>query len=381
MDVMNVQQILMIPGDEIDFVFDEPDDAPADKLDPKYDRLRIERRGLREWKSFEGWPPALRNIMTQPTHVPVHWRPDIEELDRYAAAEINVVDLLKKTIIGRVNCALRTASHPVRIIGTPKFFGSNGEGSQRIGPDLVVIDGRPPTLDRIRHNVVAFGDVKVKQPRNLSSMTFLPETNCYEGWLAQPVQACLGLNIPFGFLLTNRELIIFQLVRMEDEPSSTRVTRGSAPEHYKHTSLTPSRQREAIYSSPMQRQQENWLHFYDGDTDIPSIDAWRPRTPPNRSTALLSPPPAVRHSHFEISRTRMLSSPPPVRQRDRTPSDSQGSVFTDNGDPNLDLSFLLMRTYNLMSNPEVGIRLFELIMLAKELKNKGQLRIGPHKYV
>ncbi|KAI1736017.1 hypothetical protein F4680DRAFT_452468 [Xylaria scruposa] len=37
-------------------------------------------------------------------------------------------------------------------------------------------------------------------------------------WLAEPVQACRDLNVPFGFLLTNRELVIFHLITIEDKP-------------------------------------------------------------------------------------------------------------------------------------------------------------------
>lgn len=88
---MDVEQILDIPQGEIEFLY--PSDARADRFDPRFKTLRVQRQGLREWNSFEEDPAYLQEFMKRPTGYQVGWKPSASVIPwtRYLASETNMV--------------------------------------------------------------------------------------------------------------------------------------------------------------------------------------------------------------------------------------------------------------------------------------------------
>ncbi|KAF2972908.1 hypothetical protein GQX73_g531 [Xylaria multiplex] len=185
------------------------------------------------------------------TCVPVGWQPYIDEWGRYASTELNVVDLLKATLILRLRIALQAAAPGMSIIGTPKHFKSywghanapEGSPETRIGPDLIVLDGDGgsiPEREELDKYIVTVGDIKVSHPvLNQDEESFLPGTNCYESWLVQPSQCCMDLDIPFGFLLTNYEIVFFHLPWSKSTPLLASHTRLSGTPLFQLLSRVP----------------------------------------------------------------------------------------------------------------------------------------------
>lgn len=235
---------------------------------------------MRRWTSFEQFSKHTGRVATLSTGLPGGWQPLVHEWERFAASELSVVDLLKKTLFERVKAALSAACPGMCIVGTPTHFPSYGTdenrpesyAEKRIGPDLVVLEGRarpPPGISKLSGRVVVIGDVKLKHPYNTAAERVLPETTgCYESWLTQPVQCCIDLDISLGFVLTNIEVMFFHLCRME-EGSPTRVKTRSAGATGVLDGLTVVTSDD--FSSPVVRQAHHWISFEEGDIDIRAI--------------------------------------------------------------------------------------------------------------
>ncbi|KAI1502220.1 hypothetical protein F5X99DRAFT_380241 [Biscogniauxia marginata] len=421
---MDVEHVLDIPRGELAFLY--PSDAPADRFDSRFKALRVERRGLREWDSFEENPAYLQKFMKRPTGHPTSWRPSIFPWTRYAGSETNVVDLLKSSLILRLNIALDTIFSGVSIIGTPKHFPSYGTDDNRfeggpevhIGPDLPVLDGDArfsPALQELQNKVITFGDAKVKNPgltRDKSRL--LPGTlGCYESWLAQAVQCCIDLDIPICWLQTNIEVVFIHLSRSHDYmfQNDNVTTRSSRGVSFKLEALPSDATQEPEYSSPPVRQTHDWLNFNDGDAEVPLIsksDLQKQQcaTPmgssyqnvPSSPTPLQSSPldrkRARETTPEELNSSQQTVYPPPTPSPDpRTTHDnvsvgdfpfSSSQIGTIS--PSIfhsdiraeDVSHVFIKSYPL-NDRDVGKRLLELIMLAKRARDLGVLKINPWK--
>ncbi|KAI3316573.1 hypothetical protein HD806DRAFT_424638 [Xylariaceae sp. AK1471] len=427
---MNIQQVLKIPKGEIEFT--HPGDAPPDSFDRSYATLRVERRGLRKWETYEEKPSYVQDLMKRPTGLPADWRPVIDDWDRFAASELSVADLLKKTVIQRVKIALNIVSPGTSIVGTPAHFQSYGsddnriEGGfeKRIGPDLVMLDGgsrQPPNLQDFQKYIVAIGDIKVKQVESIKhNPKILPGTiGIYESWLAQPVQCCIDLNIPIGFVLTNVEVVFFHLCKLPDfsTTKNDKTTRASKTALNILETLPSDATLEPEYSSPIVRYGHDWLDFYDGDAGVPLIthrsfieQQWatpirsshatiKPPETPQRFTSLLSSPLARKRSkgnHLDSTRSSQedfnqppSSSPDPRTERNmvsledlpsswrpRTVSPSDYEVDNRGDDP----THILIRSYPVEDNEDLGEQLFGLLTLALRMKKNDLLKIGAFKH-
>lgn len=427
---MDIKTVLKVPRDEFQFI--HPMDEPSDGFDRRFARLRVERRGLRKWTSFEENPISLQDLLKVPTSLPTDWRPYIDPWDRVLASELSMVDLFKKTIGQRLKISLNTISPGTSIVGTPKHFNSYGnddnrpEGSLevRIGPDFVVLDDDAswaewsPELRMLEHMAIAIGDAKVKRFVG-SEDKILPGTvSCYESWLAQAVQCCIDLDIPLGFVVTNVEIVFFHVLKVEEEEGSwknqTRTTRSTTTGAGRVTALPSDVPSEADYSSPMVRKTQDWIDFAMGDSDIPFVSKAdqihetpaqsTPRSPLRVPLQLTSP--TKSHSVWQ---PQLQSSPLLRKQRQDTPEappsmPSMQSPTTSTPEsrtiptvasssfsrygfstPALqrsqrqeDMTYILIKPY-LFEDGETGQRLFEFIMLAKRAKEHGLLCIGPHK--
>jgi len=425
---MDVENILVIRKDELDFYY--PNDAPSNRFDPRFKTLRVERRGLRKWSSFEEDPAYLDKFKKLPTGYPSNWKPTAFPWTRYLGSETNMVDLLKSTLILRLNIALDIVSPGTSVIGTPKHFRSYGTDDNRleggpevhVGPDMFVVGGdptTPPNLGDLEARIVAFGEAKVKHADLTKNATeFLPGTvGCHESWLAQAVQCCIDLNIPLGWVQTNFEVVLFQLSRTRNPQSQSHAmtTRSSNLQSSHSVSLLSDVTEEPEYTSPLGRETHDWLDFYDGDFEIPfindSIEHMRhltpvrspncgprsPMTPLNRTASRYSPfgqkriretTPEEPASSQESAHVPPTPCPPPrtapgnsyagdflsspLRVKTISPSDFSEDIRAE------DASHIFIKAYPL-DDPNVGKRLFELIMLAKRAADLNVLRIGPWK--
>ncbi|KAI3326644.1 hypothetical protein HD806DRAFT_412433 [Xylariaceae sp. AK1471] len=427
---MNVENILGIPKDELKFHC--PGDAPSDRFDPRFKILRVERRGLREWTSFEEDPVYLDKFKKLPTSYSSTWKPIVFPWNRYLGSETNMIDLLKSTLMLRLNIALDIVSPGTSVIGTLKHFRSYGTDDNRleggpevhIGPDLPVLSGdlttpAPPDLRDLEARIVTFGEVKVKDMDVTKKRAkFLPGTFCYESWLAQAVQCCIDLNISLGWVQTNREVVLFHLSKIRDHQSyNEAITTRSSNLQSSHLESLPSDvTEEPEHSSPMVRQRQDWLNFHDGDAGIPFItdsilenmrrlapmrssnrDLRSPTTSLNR-TALPSSPLGVERTRQTTpeeptSSQQSVDVPPtpcpppraapgnpsagdfaftPSQIGTRSPSDWSDDIRAE------DPTHVFIKSYSL-EDEDVGKRLFELIMLAKRAADLEVLQIGPWK--
>ncbi|KAH9907251.1 hypothetical protein F4778DRAFT_721181 [Xylariomycetidae sp. FL2044] len=410
--IMNVGDLLVIPEHEL--VFLHPDDAPHDRIDTRFARLRVERRGLRRWDSFEECSEYVGSLLGGLTKCPTGWRPLIVPWARYAGSETNVADLLKSTLILRLSLALDAiSSGTMSIVSTPKHFPSYGTDDNRtdgdfetlIGPDLVVLDGNLnalPELKDLQRQLLAFAEIKVKNPCvTAKESRILPGTiACYESWLAQAVQSCLDLDISLGWVQTNTEVVLFHVCKA-NKPVESRapVTRSSSRPHAPEC-LPSDATEETEWSSPIIRQADDWLNFDDGDVEIPLISTrfggqlpaaadqgsisslstpvkQLPQTPENVPVSRSSVK-RVRHTTPEPASSSQLSTYPPTPCPDpaATPVGRRGGSLLSSpwGEDQRDgdASHVLITSYSL-EDADVGKRLFELILLARRAKSHNVL--------
>ncbi|KAJ5721075.1 uncharacterized protein N7483_009009 [Penicillium malachiteum] len=135
------------------------------------------------------------------------------------------------TLITRVNVALQHAipsgDRSATIIVCPGAFDSHlpdeKGGNSTILPDLVVLEGeyKPQdryfdTLDELasNHKVLAVGDVKLAD-RN-GEDTVRGAHSCHRSYLAQVQHYAVMTNTRFGFVLTNKELVLAQFLRSDE---------------------------------------------------------------------------------------------------------------------------------------------------------------------
>jgi hypothetical protein len=410
---MNVSDVLKVPKDEISFIY--PAEPRRDGTDQRFKFLRVDRRGLRQWDSYEEVPPYLNRFLELPTHCPSGWRPIvIGGWDCYAGSELLMLDKYKSTLIHRVNIALGASVSGISIIGTPRNFPSygtdenrqEGESEVQIGPDLVVLDGDPmlaPSLRELESNVIAVGDAKLK-PRGIDGTSaILPGTlGCYESYLAQSVQYCIDFNIPFGFVLTNLELVLFQLVRQAGDSQSHHVTTRSMRSDVAKLHTIPSDfSSELDFSSPIYRRTYDWIQFDDGDSEIPLVTRksytypGHQTTPTHSRRQVFSTP--ASHQGAQVDWNTPSNSSQGMDQRESTPCPvphgasevgewPQSSQY-DTATPSVfeadiradNPTHVLIRSCP-ATNEDLALRLYQLIMLAKRTKDLDVLEIGPWKY-
>lgn len=175
-----------------------------------------------------------------------HWNSAwIPDLERLIYCERQLEALFHKTLISRVNFALRAATTALKlpaitIVVSPGSFdsyhpdGMDGKATT-IRPDWVVVQGDfslgsdPfPDLDDLASEgrILVVGDTKIRKRKDRPSEAaqFVPGSiSCRRGSLAQVQHYCTMLRTRFGFVLSDEELLVAQFVREEDAtPRSVR---------------------------------------------------------------------------------------------------------------------------------------------------------------
>lgn len=133
-NMATISQVLRMPAGEIAFI--QPAAKPS-QIDKKHETLRVERRGLRRWNSFQEKPACLQTYLSRYTAYPEVWRPYVTAWQRYAASERIVQDLYGLTLIHRVNNWLSFERPSASPVGVRRQASPKGGGrcrSPRTGP-------------------------------------------------------------------------------------------------------------------------------------------------------------------------------------------------------------------------------------------------------
>ncbi|KAJ5627520.1 hypothetical protein N7528_004947 [Penicillium herquei] len=183
-----------------------------------------------EWDSFSSpnilHASPLQNLLGK--QITPRWQPWIPDAFRVIYSERMLETLYTDTLITRVNIALQHAipsgNRRVTIIVCPGAFDSHARGDEEgksttILPDLVVLEGeyKPQnrdfkTLDQLasNHKVLAVGDVKISDGNARDIV--LGTHSCHWNYLAQVQHYAVMTNTRFGFVLSNKELVLAQFL-------------------------------------------------------------------------------------------------------------------------------------------------------------------------
>ncbi|KAI0448268.1 hypothetical protein F5B21DRAFT_166498 [Xylaria acuta] len=126
---ITTSQVLRVPTGELAFTY--PRDPRPSQNDKKYEGLRVERRGLRRWNSFQENPACLQAYLDRYCAYPEGWRPYVTAWQRYAASERMVQDVYGLTLIHRVNNCLSLEHPSTFLVGGRKQAEPKGGGRQR----------------------------------------------------------------------------------------------------------------------------------------------------------------------------------------------------------------------------------------------------------
>lgn len=229
------------------------DSARATSIDRRYDVLGQ----TQPWHSFNSQAILSVPILSHSLEIEFtpKWQAWISDVARVIFSERMLETLYSSTLITRVNIALHHANSPdgrsVTIIPCPGAFDSHDpdvKGGKRtvVLPDWIVLEGeynlqndRFPDLEELAlcGKIVAVGDTKlVSQRADTSGVgekakgTIAGTHSCHWSYLAQVQHYAKMLRTRFGFVLTNKELVLAQFLR-EEEPAlrlfDQRVLRSS----------------------------------------------------------------------------------------------------------------------------------------------------------
>ncbi|KAK3933455.1 hypothetical protein QBC46DRAFT_402316 [Diplogelasinospora grovesii] len=218
----------------------------ADSASPSSVDKRYEELGQTElWRSFHSSKifshPALRaslGIQFTPS-----WHAWLPDLARVIYNERQLESFYHSTLVTRVNIALHNAVPPgnprVTVVVCPGSFDSYNPDyvdskETVILPDWIVIEGTYtphdvsfPTLEYLARQgkIVAVGDTKlVRQQSDASEVdkrgqhagVVVGTHSCHRAYLAQVQHYARMLRTRFGFVLTNKELVVAQFLREEE---------------------------------------------------------------------------------------------------------------------------------------------------------------------
>ncbi|KAK4075219.1 hypothetical protein Purlil1_12730 [Purpureocillium lilacinum] len=252
------------------------------------------------------------------------WIPDFERL---IYCERQLEALFHKTLISRVNFALRVATMSLQlpaitIVVSPGSFdsyhpdGTDGKGTT-IRPDWVVVQGdfsvgcdSFPDLDDLASEgrILVVGDTKIGKRKDRPSEAAQHVTgsiSCRRGSLAQVQHYCTMLRTRFGFVLSDEELLVAQFLREEDATPRSVRQRGLRS-----------------FTQPVQLDGELQSGLSGSDTSFPGHDEDSLPTPTPRKRMLgdgspgkvIRTPPRIRRT-VPDGTPELPSSPPRLPQR------------------------------------------------------------------
>ncbi|KAL7797931.1 hypothetical protein V8C43DRAFT_329212 [Trichoderma afarasin] len=195
------------------------------------------------WLEFD-----VKNIASQPSIAAclnrpcgVRWEPQIPNFARVVYSERQLEALFLQTLITRVNIALDKAIPPNEeriaiLVGPGAFESVSAEASvQRLLPDWIVVQGDfdigmeadllPFIMDLAREGkILAVGDTKLVRKGGGGNVSYTKA--CHHDILRQLQDYCLNLYTRFGFILSNEELVVVQVIAAQEASSRKAEQRG-----------------------------------------------------------------------------------------------------------------------------------------------------------
>ncbi|KAF3063214.1 hypothetical protein CFAM422_010034 [Trichoderma lentiforme] len=196
------------------------------------------------WSEFD-----VKNIASQPSIAAclnrpcvVRWEPQIPRFARVVYIERQLEALFLQTLITRVNIALDKAIPPneerIAILVNPGAFESvSAEASaERLLPDWIVVQGDfdigmeadllPVIMDLAReHRILAVGDTKLVRKGGSSGNVSYTKA-CHYKDMCQLQDYCLNVYTRFGFILSNEELVVLQILPAQEASPRKAEQRG-----------------------------------------------------------------------------------------------------------------------------------------------------------
>ncbi|KAK4084398.1 uncharacterized protein Triagg1_878 [Trichoderma aggressivum f. europaeum] len=212
-----------------------------------------------KWSAFDveriSAHPSIAASLSRPCAV--EWEPQVPRFARIVYSERQLEALFLQTLITRVNIALDKAipANEERIailVGPGAFESVSAEASvQRLIPDWIVVQGdfdvgmkadSLPVLKDVatQGRILAVGDTKLVRKGGGIGNGNVPYTKaCHHDFLRQLQEYCLNLYTRFGFILSNEELVVLQVMAAQEASPRKAEQRGlrSNGEHQPESSL------------------------------------------------------------------------------------------------------------------------------------------------
>ncbi|OPB44440.1 hypothetical protein A0O28_0027590 [Trichoderma guizhouense] len=183
--------------------------------------------------------PSIAACLKRPCMV--RWEPQIPRFARVVYSERQLEALFLQTLITRVNIALENAIPPNEeriaiLVGPPAFESVSAEGTvQRLYPDWIVVQGDfdigmgadvlPVIMDLAREGkILAVGDTKLVRKGGSDNVS--PTKACNHEFLRQLQAYCINLYTRFGFILSNEELVVVQVMAAKEASPRKAEQRG-----------------------------------------------------------------------------------------------------------------------------------------------------------
>ncbi|KAK4059813.1 hypothetical protein Trihar35433_10629 [Trichoderma harzianum] len=184
--------------------------------------------------------PSIAACLKRPCAV--SWEPQIPKFARVVYSERQLEALFLQTLITRVNIALDKAIPPNEeriaiLVGPGAFESVSAEASvQRLLPDWIVVQGDfdvsvkanlfPVLKDlAIEGRILAVGDTKLVRQWGGSGNVAHTKA-CHHDFLRQLQEYCLNLYTRFGFILSNEELVVLQVMAAQEASPRKAEQRG-----------------------------------------------------------------------------------------------------------------------------------------------------------
>ncbi|KAL6794861.1 hypothetical protein GGI42DRAFT_332500 [Trichoderma sp. SZMC 28013] len=184
--------------------------------------------------------PSIAASLSRPCAV--RWEPQVPRFARVVYSERQLEALFLQTLITRVNIALDKAIPPNEeriaiVVGPGAFESVSAEASvQRLLPDWIVVQGNfnvnmkanvLPVLKDLatEGRILAVGDTKlVRQWSGSGNVSYTKA--CHHDFLRQLQEYCLNLYTRFGFILSNEELVVVQVMAAQEASPRKAEQRG-----------------------------------------------------------------------------------------------------------------------------------------------------------
>ncbi|PNP58710.1 hypothetical protein THARTR1_01726 [Trichoderma harzianum] len=184
--------------------------------------------------------PSIAASLSRPCVA--RWEPQVPRFARVVYSERQLEALFLQTLITRVNIALDKAipqeeERIAILVGPGAFESVSAEASvQRLLPDWIVVQGNfdvsmkansLPVLKDLatEGRILAVGDTKLVRQWGGSGNVSHTKA-CHHDFLRQLQEYCLNLYTRFGFILSNEELVVVQVMPAQEASPRKAEQRG-----------------------------------------------------------------------------------------------------------------------------------------------------------